>query len=115
MRGRNGYDDNHPDEHLERNTPLLFLWNGRPVGAVRLDQDNGNALGIVRLVAVLPENQRRGIGTAMIEAVEAFATTKGMKRLKTQAANDAVIFYEKLGWHVIDTRERNTLMIKDLA
>lgn len=114
LRGRNGYDENHPDEYKEQNIPLLFLWDDQHVGTVRLDQENENTLGVVRLVAILPNFQRQGIGTAMMQEIETFAANRGIRQLKTQAAKDAITFYEKLGWHIIDSSKRNPLMLKIL-
>jgi hypothetical protein len=37
LRGRAGYDPEHPDEYRKGRIPLLFLQNGTPVGTVRLE------------------------------------------------------------------------------
>lgn len=115
LRGRSEYDEKHPDEHKRGNTPLLFLRDGEPVGTVRLDQDNKRELGIVRLVAILPTYQRQGFGTAMMRAVEKLAVAAGMKQLLVHAAYDAVPFYEKLGWTIIDATKTDPLMTKRIA
>ncbi|ARQ09060.1 N-acyltransferase family domain-containing protein [Rhizobium etli] len=61
LRGLDGYDDKHPDEHDERNIPLLLRKDGIALGTVRLDLSNGQS-GVVRLVAIMPECQRQGSG-----------------------------------------------------
>ncbi|MFK0382853.1 GNAT family N-acetyltransferase [Agrobacterium sp. NPDC090273] len=116
LRGQENYDPTHPDEHREGHFPLLFSLDGTPVGTVRLDLDDAQAgVGIVRLVAVLPEYQRRGVGSAMMQRLQSFAATKGAQRLDVHAARNAVPFYEKLGWHVIDPSPDSPLMTKPIG
>jgi N-acetylglutamate synthase-like GNAT family acetyltransferase len=61
-RGRSGYDENHPDEYLATNHPLLLKLDGRSIGTTRLD-DFGDGSGVVRLVTIAPDMQRRGHGS----------------------------------------------------
>jgi GNAT superfamily N-acetyltransferase len=69
-RGVSGYDANHPDEHSPTNHPLLLKHDGRDaVGTVRLDQRSAGG-GIIRLVAIRSDYQRRGIGRLMMVHVE---------------------------------------------
>lgn len=113
LRGRDGYDDKHPDEYLRGNIPFLFLEHGNPIGTVRLDlESEGHA--VVRLVAVLPARQRRGLGRAMMVALENVVAEKGVTQLKVHSAPDAVPFYEKLGWIMIDATADHPLMMKEL-
>jgi GNAT superfamily N-acetyltransferase len=90
------YDENHPDDRAEGNTPFLLFEDAAPVGVVRLDV-RGN-IGIVRLVAIVAEKQRHGLGRAMDAAVVAEARALGIETLRVNAAADAVGFYEKTGW-----------------
>ena len=113
LRGRADYDEGHPDEHAEGHIPLLFLWNGEPVGAARLDHECET--GTVRMGAVLPAYQRRGIGRAMMRALERFADGKGIMQLNTHAARDAATFYQKIGWTTIDASKHNPLMRKKIV
>jgi len=113
LRGRVDYDEGHPDEQAEGHMPLLFLWDGQPVGVARLDQERDT--GTVRMVAVLPVHQRQGIGTAMMHALERFAEGRGIRHLHVHAAYDAAAFYEKLGWTTIDANKRNPLMSKAIT
>lgn len=113
LRGRDGYDDQHPDEYRRGHIPFLLLESGNPVGTVRFDlESEGHA--VVRLVAVLPARQRRGLGRAMMAALENEAIEKGVRRLKVHSAPDAVPFYEKLGWTMIDAAADHPLMMKEL-
>jgi GNAT superfamily N-acetyltransferase len=52
----------------------------------------------MRQVAVLPELQRRGIGRALVEYSEAWATAAGYRRMILHARDAAMPFYEKAGY-----------------
>lgn len=80
LRGRYDYDQAHPDEYREGHFPLLFSLSGTPVGTARLDLlDEGDVVGVVRLVAVLPKYQRQGIGSAMMRELESFAAAREVR------------------------------------
>lgn len=100
------YDANHPDDRARGNQPFLLMAGNRPVGVVCLD-DQGDGTGIVRLVAVIAEDQRRGHGRALDRLVAEFARSRGMTTLYVNAAPDAVGYYEKTGWtrHLWDQSE----------
>lgn len=116
LRGRYDYDDTHPDEFREGHFPLLFNIGGKPVGTARLDVVNEDpAVATVRLVAVLPQYQRQGIGRAMMNELERFAATKGTRQLNVHAAHDAVTFYQKLGWQLIDATRQSPLLAKTIS
>lgn len=55
----------------------------------------------MRQVAVVPEMQRRGIGTALVEAAEALARETGFRRMFLHARESAVPFYARLGYRVL--------------
>jgi GNAT superfamily N-acetyltransferase len=61
-------------------------------------------------VAVLPGHRRRGIGTALLEALERKARDGGIDRLSLSVERDnpAVALYERLGFRALH-RERNAL------
>lgn len=116
LRGHHGYDDKHPDEFKEGHVPLLFRVGGKPVGTVRLDMTDEEAgVGTVRLVAVLPQYQRQGFGKAMMGALERFAAGHGTKTLYVHAAPDAVEFYEKIGWRIVDATCENPVLTKIIS
>ena len=116
LRGQAGYDEDHPDEHRENHLPLLFIYDDVPVGTVRLDIGLvGGAPATVRLVAITPQYQRQGIGRAMMEALERLATDRGITQLEVHAAPDAVAFYEKLGWLLIDADRAVPLLAKQIS
>lgn len=113
LRGLDGYDDNHPDEYEASHIPLLLRKDGVALGTVRLDLSEG-ASGIVRLVAILPEYQRQGLGRILMNKVESLSAKHGLSRLEVHAAPDAVPFYEKLGWAMIDADRSDPLMAKEI-
>lgn len=96
-RGRNNYNDKHPDEYLPGNHPLLLKLEGHAVGTTRLD-DFRNGTGAVRLVAIRRNVQRQGHGIKLAAMVEDFASSLGLQTLFVNAAPDAVGYYRKMGW-----------------
>jgi len=96
-RDRSGYDENHRDEYVPTNHPLLLKLDGRSIGMTRLD-DFGNGNGAVRLVAVAVDVQRRGHGRVLSALVESYARRLGIGTLLVNAAPEAVGYYEKMGW-----------------
>lgn len=96
-RGQDGYDEQHSDEFLAANHPLLLKFNGRPIGTTRLD-DLGNGRGAVRLVAIAADVQRRGHGRVLSALVEDYARAMGLTTLFVNAVPEAVGYYEKMGW-----------------
>ncbi|MER8826068.1 GNAT family N-acetyltransferase [Mesorhizobium sp. M0817] len=67
-----GYDERHPNDRLASNHPLLLMHEGTPVGTARLDV-TGPRLGVVRLVAIEANLQRRGLGRILMQEVESYA------------------------------------------
>lgn len=96
-RGRFDYIPDEPEEIKERNLSLLFKLDGQAIGTVRLDQKpDGRA--IVRLVAIAPDFQRQGHGTALLARLERLSASLGITELLVHSAPDAVGFYQKFGF-----------------
>jgi GNAT superfamily N-acetyltransferase len=76
---------------------LLLKLNGRPIGTTRLD-NLGDHKGVVRLVAIATDAQRRGHGRILSELVDDYALRLGLNTLLVNADPDAVGYYEKMGW-----------------
>jgi GNAT superfamily N-acetyltransferase len=113
-RGRYGvYDADHPDDRLPDSHPLLFVEDGRPCGAVRIDLLGEERAG-VRLVAIDAACQGRGLGRAMMALVERYAAERGAAVLELNSAPEAVGFYERLGWTVIDPNREQPLLERRL-
>jgi GNAT superfamily N-acetyltransferase len=111
LRGLSGYDEHHPDDRKPNHIPLIFADGDESVGAVRLDfTANGN--GVVRTVAIVADRQRQGIGRAMMTALERLAMAHQVVRLEAHAAPDAMGFYCKIGWEIVDAHRPNPLVAK---
>lgn len=96
-RGRFDYIPNEPEEIKEQNLSLLLKFDGQAIGTVRLDQKPAGR-AIVRLVAIAPDIQRRGHGTALFERLERLARSLGINEFLVHSAPDALGFYQKLGF-----------------
>ncbi len=100
-RGRVGeYDRDHPDEHADGNHPFLLVVDGRPVGVLRIDIRPPVAW--LRRVAVREHLQRRGHGRLMLQLAMHFARENGCTEARSNVDPDAVAFYRKLGFTVVD-------------
>ena len=114
-RGRVGvYDETRADEHAPGNHPKLLLYRGDPVGVVRIDIHDAEA--IIRRVAVRSEVQRLGHGRVLLSLAQQFAQDKGCGRLVSHVAPDAVEFYRRCGFtveadHGVASVERESVLM----
>jgi N-acetylglutamate synthase-like GNAT family acetyltransferase len=96
-----------PDELLEEFKKMTFYAYRMEevtigVAALTLIEDN---VGQIRWVYILPEHQRKGIGTALMNYVEKEATKMKLQRLKLLTSDKACWaknFYSKLGYTMVD-------------
>lgn len=89
---------------FEKMTFYVYKKNHKVVGVAALQVEKSK-VGRVRWVYVLPEFQRKGIGTSLIRRVEEEAKRIELKRLwllVADGAHWALNFYRKLGYHVVD-------------
>ena len=80
----------------------VYELGGKIVGVSGLTVENKKT-GIVRWVYVLPEYQRKGIGTALLRHIESIAKRCGLRMLKLRTSEKAywaISFYRKLGYKV---------------
>ena len=70
---------------------------GEVIGTARL-LDKGDGTGKIGRVAVLQSSRGKGIGAAIMKAVEQYAEGAGYRRLVLDAQCYAIPFYEKLGY-----------------
>ena len=76
---------------------LACYWDDTLVACLMLDPlENGDIR--MRQLAVVPKLQRRGIGQALVEYAETWASSAGYRRMVLHARETAVAFYEKLGY-----------------
>jgi GNAT superfamily N-acetyltransferase len=108
------YDAAHPDEVRPGHYPFLLLYNREPIGTIRVDIADDEAL--FRRVAIREDVQRQGHGRKMLELAEGFVREQHRNRIRSHVDPEAVGFYERCGF----TRERveaggaTILMRKDL-
>lgn len=104
------------DEILKKwqHDPDLFLlaeWEGEIIGAVMGGYDGRR--GIVYHLAVIPERRRQGVGRSLMGELERRMAARGCIKsylLATPDNLEAVAFYRRLGWDVMDM----VLMDKEL-
>jgi len=103
-RGKNDYTENHPDDFKTGNHPLILIYRGDVIGVVRIDVSEGEAW--LRRVAIRDDLQRLGHGRVLIHLAEVFAMHEGCNEMRSNAATEAVGFYERCGY-VCDTSTRS--------
>lgn len=96
---------------------LLACRGERPVGTGRIDIPLGGKVG---RLAVLPEQRRRGIGTALMQGLHTLARQHGLARVWCHAQLAAGPFYESLGYRAcedvfIEAGIEHVKMIRDLS
>ncbi|MBM3315943.1 GNAT family acetyltransferase [candidate division WOR-3 bacterium] len=80
---------------------FVGLMDGRVVATVMAGYDGHR--GWLYMLAVDPEFQRRGVGTAMVEAAEGWLREMGCPKVKLQvepARSELTGFYRKLGYEM---------------
>ena len=98
------HEQNVPEEeeidHLEEeSTHFLVTDNkGNPVGAGRFRVVD--SYGKVERICIMPEARSKGVGKALMNAIEQYALSKQIEILKLNAQNQAIPFYEKLGYSI---------------
>jgi GNAT superfamily N-acetyltransferase len=90
------YVENHPDDSLPGNHPLVLLYKGDVIGVMRLDVSAAAAW--LRRVAIREDLQRAGHGTVLLRLAENFARAQACIEMRTNAAVEAVGFYERCGY-----------------
>ena len=88
---------------VQRELFLVACESGRIVGTAMAGYDGDRGWGYY--VAVSPAHRRRGIGAALMRAVEEVLEERGCPKLNLQVRGsnrDAALFYERLGYQVED-------------
>jgi GNAT superfamily N-acetyltransferase len=91
-----GYIENHPDDFKAGHHPLILLYQGDIVGVVRVEVCERVAW--FRRVAIREDLQRLGHGRVLLRLAENFAKTEGCNEVQSNAAVEAVGFYERCGY-----------------
>ena len=85
----------------ERNNILIGAFEEEDmIGCCMLLEEEPKVMK-VRQMAVLNENQGKGIGSAIMHFAENVARDQGYKKLTMHARKNAVGFYEKMGYKVV--------------
>lgn len=87
------------DEFEEQSTHFVLYDEGKPVGAGRFREMNG--YGKVERICVLSSYRGKGAGKLIMEKIHELASTSNIKRLKLNAQEHAIPFYENLGYTVV--------------
>lgn len=75
---------------------VAILVNDEVVGTGSLDGDE------IKAVFVDPDNQRRGIGRAIMEELERYGKSQGLKEVGLNATITAFEFYKKLNYRLVE-------------
>lgn len=78
-----------------------FFENGKIFGVARLDLME-NKIGQIRFMAVETNTQGKGIGEKLMLHLESIALGKGRKKIILHARENAIGFYQKLGYSLIE-------------
>lgn len=89
---------NEFDETDSRAVHAVVYENGRPAATGRLFESGADKTMIIGRVAVLKEFRGKGLGGAVISALEEKAREKGAKELELTAQTRVKEFYEHLGY-----------------
>ena len=90
------YIENHPDDFKAGHHPLVLLYKGVVIGAVRVEVSGRVAW--FRRVAIRDDLQRMGHGRVLLRLAEEFAKVEGCEEVRSNAAVEAVGFYERCGY-----------------
>jgi GNAT superfamily N-acetyltransferase len=90
------YDENHPDDRKLGNHPLLLFYRDEIIGVLRIDVSG--SLAMLRRVAIRDDLQRLGHGRVLLRLAEEFAKAEGCDEMRSNAAVEAVGFYERCGY-----------------
>ena len=100
-------------ELLEQRLVFVALLDDKIVGTGALDGD------AVRSLFVAPQQQRKGIGQALMDRIEKAALERGIEALLVPSSLTAESFYARLGYRVLREQlhgeERTVIMTKHLA
>ena len=94
------YNAGHPDDLAPQNLPLLLVFRGVAVGVARLDRQL-DGRGVIRRMAIDAHIQRQGHGRALLNLLEQRPRGLGISVLEVNSAEDAVTFYRKVGYAVL--------------
>lgn len=103
-------------------TTLVAIADGEAVASVSLHEteaeDRPDYRPYLGALFVTPGSRGRGLGAAMVRAIEAHGRSLGLPRMYLNAADPMVSFYEALGWVVVERTygpKRLNILRRELA
>jgi len=95
-------------EKFREMTFYVYEMEDRIIGVAALEPRGD--LANIRFVYVLPQHQRKGVGTSLVRYIEEEAKRLGFRKLRVpyvdMNADWAINFYKKLGYRVVEKREK---------
>ncbi|MGK7922627.1 MAG: GNAT family N-acetyltransferase [Trichodesmium sp.] len=85
------------DEYDADSLHFIAVNNRQIIGSARL-REMSTELGSIAYVAILPEFQSQGVGTALIKKIIEIADQKHLKSLRVMSRINASKFYQKIGF-----------------
>jgi ribosomal protein S18 acetylase RimI-like enzyme len=93
-------------DEFENEAIQLMAWLGpRLIGVGRLHRI-GPAEGQIRFMAVEPEYAGQGVGSQVLNRLEASARAAGIRRIVLNARDNAVLFYRRHGYGIVRPSDR---------
>src|SRR5262245_21529005 len=90
------YIENHPDDSKTGHHSLFLLYRDVVIGVLRIDVSG--TVAMLRRVAIRDDLQRAGHGRVLLRLAEQFAIDEGCNEMRSNAAVEAVAFYERCGY-----------------
>ena len=94
---------------IDETAPIFAVFDAdQPLGFIDLELHNPNPHWMkLQKIYVLPEKQKLGIGLALMDYTVLFAQENNVKHITLQVNrnNKAVVFYQKLGYYVVDEQD----------
>lgn len=110
--GPEAYDDRQVEAWATGKDPEFYPVD-EPDARIVVAEVDGDVVGFghldvaereVRSIYVHPAYARRGVGVAILSALESAARDRGLSSLSLLAALNAVAFYERAGWQAVGER-----------
>ncbi len=87
---------------------FIMFCDDKPVGWLKINGLDGNGTAWLSMLAIVPECQRKGLGTAAVSFFEKYISDRGFSSAGINTTEDnsaAQTLYEKCGYEVTDRSE----------
>ena len=97
-------------QHFDPSVDQIVVFAGKDIGVLSVDKREREVR--VAKIEILPEYQKQGIGTGLIDAVLEGAFREGLPvTLQVLKANPRIGWYERLGFRVVGETQTHYLMV----